>query len=204
MRRGLEGREAAEEQRLCLVRAAILGAEHVAMAAFVADVGEGADLMRLCDPHRADQLHRQATVRRRQPLDRRLADGNREAEVGVVGADRDALVAGQAVEQDESAADLLRRRRVLRGAVAPVGDHAPRRRRRCSAPAPPRPRPRRRRPPRRADRRPGRARRGIGRRGPRQRPRPASAASACPCALSVKTSMSFAPTASIRLTSSPK
>ena len=66
----------------------------------------------------------QPSAPRRCALDRRFSLRDGEDEVGVVGAERDALVAGQAIEQDERTADLVGRRRVLRGAVARVGDHA--------------------------------------------------------------------------------
>ena len=82
---GLERGEAAEEQRLRLVGAAVLGAEHVAMPAFVASVGEGGELPRLCDRERADALDRPSPVLRRQPLDRRLAHRDQKLKLASFG-----------------------------------------------------------------------------------------------------------------------
>ena len=120
--RRLERGEAAEEQRLGQIGAAVLRAQHAAIAALVAGVGEGGDLPRLGELHRADDVEAPAVRAARHPLDRRFARRDGQDEVGVVGAERDALVAGEAVEQHERAADLVGRRRVLRGAVIGVGD----------------------------------------------------------------------------------
>ena len=130
-------------------------------------------------------------------LDRRHADRKGVAEVRVVRADGDALVAGETVEELQPRADLHRRRRVLGGAVARVGKDAlgvgrAVAHRAAETPAakaspaaaresPPPPAPR-----------------GIAGFALRRRPRSASAASAWSCAFSVKTSISWRPSASMR------
>jgi hypothetical protein len=97
---------AAEEPGLDVVRPAVLGAEHVAVAAVVAGVGEGGDL---CAPRRLHRLRPAHVPAVLVPPGRRardLAGRQHEHEVGVVRADRHAFVARQAVEQPQLAADL--------------------------------------------------------------------------------------------------
>ncbi len=96
-----------EEARLDHVGPAILGAEDVAVAALVAEIGEVGDLMLLGDRDGLACLRLPAAILRAQLEDGDVALGQDEREVRVVGADRQTLVTGEAVQQDQVAADLL-------------------------------------------------------------------------------------------------
>ena len=133
------GLERAEEARLLEVRPAVLGAERVAVAAVVAEVLEGRDLVALAHLEAAARdgdgpaaLDAVALVLPRERLD--LVD-----EVGVVRAGGQALVAVDAVEEGEVPADPARRAERLRPGTAGRPSRArPRPSRRVEA----RPRPR--------------------------------------------------------------
>ena len=59
-----------------------------------------------------------------QAIHRQAALRNRHNEIRVIGADGNALVAGHAIEQRQPRAEFFRRRGVLRGGVARIGQHA--------------------------------------------------------------------------------
>ena len=119
---GQKGRERPEEAGLLDVGASVLGAEDVAVPAVVAGVGPVRELVR----------RRLRPARRERPLasGREVAAADDEVaeddcpgrrfirEIRVVRADRDALVAVDAVQEVEVRSDLARQAAGLRGPVA--------------------------------------------------------------------------------------
>ncbi len=120
--RAVERGAAPEEARFQGVRPAVLRAEDIAVAAFVAEVRERGELMLLRDLERRILFATEPAVGERV----KLHDGDRGrregvGEIGVVGADGHTLVAGEAIEERELRADLrgaLRVRGVLVASVA--------------------------------------------------------------------------------------
>ena len=118
---GFVGLAAAEEARLLHLRTTLLGTENIAVAALVARIGVVGQLMRL---HDAQNAARNAADCAGKQFEVVVLDGfgaRLVREVGVVGADRHALVAVDAIVKPELRRDLARHAPVALPRVARIG-----------------------------------------------------------------------------------